>query len=71
MVKIGVPAGVQGMLFSISNVLIQSSVNSFGAIVMAGNTASLNIENFVYNFDECNLSNQFKFYLAKYGSQTI
>ena len=48
MVKIGVPAGVQGMLFSISNVLIQSSVNSFGAIVMAGNTASLNIENFVY-----------------------
>ena len=48
MVKIGVQAGVQGMLFSISNVLIQSSVNSFGAIVMAGNTASLNIENFVY-----------------------
>lgn len=48
MVKIGVPAGVQGMLFSISNVLIQSSVNSFGAITMAGNTASLNIENFVY-----------------------
>lgn len=48
MVKIGVPAGVQGMLFSISNVLIQSSVNSFGSIVMAGNTASLNIENFVY-----------------------
>ena len=36
------------MLFSISNVLIQSSVNGFGATVMAGNTASLNIENFVY-----------------------
>ncbi len=48
MVKLGVPAGVQGMLFSISNVLIQSSVNGFGATVMAGNTASLNIENFVY-----------------------
>ncbi|WP_297238377.1 MATE family efflux transporter [uncultured Faecalicoccus sp.] len=48
MVKIGVPAGVQGMLFSISNVLIQSSVNGFGSTVMAGNTASLNIENFVY-----------------------
>lgn len=48
MIKIGVPAGVQGMLFSISNVLIQSSINGFGSIVMAGNTASSNIENFVY-----------------------
>jgi len=48
MVQIGVPAGVQGMLFSISNVLIQSSVNSFGSIAMAGNTAASNIEGFVY-----------------------
>lgn len=47
-VKIGLPAGVQGAVFSISNVLIQSSVNSFGSIAMAGNTAASNIEGFVY-----------------------
>lgn len=48
MVQIGVPAGLQGALFSISNVLIQSSVNSFGKIAMAGNTAGSNLEGFVY-----------------------
>ncbi len=48
MVQIGVPAGMQGALFSISNVLIQSSVNSFGSVAMAGNTAASNIEGFVY-----------------------
>lgn len=46
--KIGLPAGLQGCIFSISNVLIQSSVNSFGSTVMAGNTAASNIEGFVY-----------------------
>lgn len=45
---IGLPAGIQGSLFSISNVLIQSSVNSFGSIAMAGNTAGANVEGFVY-----------------------
>ena len=47
-VAIGIPAGLQGMVFSISNVLIQSSVNSFGAVTVAGNTAAANIEGFVY-----------------------
>ena len=47
-VRIGLPAGIQGAVFSISNVLIQSSVNSFGTVVMAGNTAASNIEGFVY-----------------------
>lgn len=46
--KIGIPAGFQGAIFSISNVLIQSSVNSFGSVAMAGNTAAANIEGFVY-----------------------
>lgn len=46
--QIGLPAGFQGMLFSLSNVVIQSSVNSFGNIVVAGNTAASNIEGFVY-----------------------
>lgn len=48
MLQIGLPAGLQGALFSISNVLIQSSINSFGSIAMAGNTAASNIEGFVY-----------------------
>ena len=47
-VRIGLPAGMQGAIFSISNVLIQSSVNSFGSVAMAGNTAASNIEGFVY-----------------------
>lgn len=48
MLRIGLPTGFQGTLFSLSNVLIQSSINSFGAIVVAGNSAASNIENFVY-----------------------
>jgi putative MATE family efflux protein len=47
-IKIGLPAGLQGAIFSISNVLIQSSVNSFGSVAMAGNTAAQNVEGFVY-----------------------
>lgn len=47
-VRIGLPAGMQGTIFNFSNVLIQSSVNSFGSVVMAGNTAAMNIESFVY-----------------------
>ncbi len=48
MVRIGLPAGIQGAMFSISNVLIQSSVNSFGSVAMSGSAASGNIEGFVY-----------------------
>ena len=48
MIKIGLPAGIQGSLFSISNVLIQSSINSFGDIFMSGNAAASNIEGFAY-----------------------
>ncbi len=48
MIKIGVPSGLQGCLFSISNVVVQSSVNSFGKAVMAGNSYSQQIESVVY-----------------------
>ena len=48
MMKIGLPAGLQSAVFSISNVLIQSSINSFGSIAMAGNSAAGNLENFIY-----------------------
>ena len=47
-VRVGLPAGLQGSLFSISNVLIQSSVNGFGSIAMAGNTSASNLEGFIY-----------------------
>lgn len=47
-IAIGLPAGIQGSLFSLSNVLIQSTINGYGDIVIAGNTAAGNIEGFVY-----------------------
>ncbi len=47
-IKIGLPAGFQGMLFSFSNMVIQSSVNSFGATFVAGNSAAQSIEGFIY-----------------------
>lgn len=47
-IKIGLPAGFQGIMFSFSNVIIQSSVNSFGAVLVAGNAAAVNLEGFVY-----------------------
>ena len=46
--RVGLPAGFQGSLFSISNVMIQSAVNSFGSMVVAGNSAAANLEGFVY-----------------------
>ena len=48
MVRIGLPAGIQNCLFSISNVIIQSSINSFGDIFMSGNAAANNIDGFLY-----------------------
>ena len=49
MIQIGLPAGIQGSLFSISNVLIQSAVNSFGSeAILSGNGAGGNIEGFAY-----------------------
>lgn len=47
-IRIGLPAGIQSCVFSLSNVIIQSSVNSFGSVVVAGNAAASNVGNFVY-----------------------
>ncbi|MBQ8575138.1 MAG: MATE family efflux transporter [Clostridia bacterium] len=46
-VKIGIPSGIHASLFSLSNVIIQSSINSFGAAVIAGNTASSNVDSII------------------------
>lgn len=47
-IKIGVPAGLQGILFSFSNVIIQSSINTFGNSIVAANSAGSTIEGFVW-----------------------
>ncbi len=47
--RIGVPAGVQSSVFSIANIVIQSSINSLGTVVMAGSSASYNVEAITYN----------------------
>lgn len=46
--KIGLPAGFQGVVFALSNVVIQSSINVFGEIAVAGNSAAQSIEGFIY-----------------------
>ena len=46
--RLGVPAGIQSSLFSLSNIFLQSGVNSFGEITVAGNSATSNVEGFVY-----------------------
>lgn len=67
--KIGLPAGFQGAVFSISNVLIQSSVNSFGSIAMAGNTAAANIEGFVYTSMNALYQTALSFTSQNYGAK--
>ncbi len=47
-IKVGFPAGLNGIMFSVSNVILQSTINSFGSTVIAGNTASSNIEVFFF-----------------------
>lgn len=46
--RIGIPAGFQGMMWAISNVAVQSAINSFGSIAIAGNSAAANVESFTY-----------------------
>ncbi len=68
-VRVGLPAGLQGCIFSISNVLIQSSVNSFGSVAMAGNTAASNIEGFVYNGMNAIYQTALSFTSQNYGAR--
>ncbi len=48
LLRIGLPAGVQGMLYSVSNIIIQSTINSFGWQAIAGSTAALSLEGVVH-----------------------
>ncbi len=69
MVKIGVPAGIQGATFSVSNVLLQSSINSFGSIAMAGSTAGSNIEGFVWTAMDAFTQSTLSFTGQNYGAK--
>ena len=68
-IRVGLPAGMQGAIFSISNVLIQSSVNSFGSIAMAGNTTSQNIEGFIYTSMNAIYQTNLSFTSQNYGGR--
>lgn len=49
LIKIGIPAGLQNVVFAIANLFIQAGVNSFDALMVAGNAATMNGDNLVYN----------------------
>ena len=65
-IRIGLPAGIQSSFFSISNVVIQSSVNGFGSVVVAGNAASANVGSFIYQ-----VINTFQHAVTCFVSQNI
>lgn len=69
MLKVGLPAGLQSIVFSLSNVLIQSSINSFGSLVMAGNTAANNIEGFIYTSMNAIHQTALSFTAQNYGAK--
>ncbi|MBQ9367254.1 MAG: MATE family efflux transporter, partial [Victivallales bacterium] len=69
MLSIGVPAGLQGACFSFSNIVIQSSVNSFGSIVMAGNAAAMSLEGMVYIGSACFHFTALSFVGQNYGGR--
>ena len=48
MMRVGISAGIQGIIFSIANVMVQSVVNAFGAAAVAGNSAATSLESFIY-----------------------
>lgn len=68
-VRIGLPAGMQGAIFSLSNVMIQSSINSFGSVAMAGNTAGSNIEGFIYTAMNSFYQTSISFTSQNYGAR--
>ncbi len=69
MLRMGVPAGLQGSLFGLSNVMIQSSVNSFGPVYMAGNAASQSIEGFQFAFLVANMNTALTFVSQNFGAR--
>ncbi|MBO4377037.1 MAG: MATE family efflux transporter, partial [Lachnospiraceae bacterium] len=71
MMKFGIPSGLQGCVFSISNVLIQSSINSFGSTAVAGSTAGANLEDFVYTAMTSIYTAALSFSSQNYGANNL
>lgn len=70
-VKIGLPAGIQGMVFSLSNILIQAAINSLGADAMAASAAAFTIEINVYCFLSAFAQATTTFVSQNYGAGNI
>ena len=70
-VKIGIPSAIQSVMFSISNVLIQSTVNSFGDVAVAGNTAASQVDAFVYTTGNSIANASISFASQNYGAGKI
>ena len=49
LVKVGLPAGIQGSLFSVSNMLLQTGYNSLGPVIVNANVAAFNVDGYIYN----------------------
>lgn len=69
--RIGIPAGVQSSMFSISNVTIQSSINSLGEMVMAGSGAASSIENISFNAMGTFFHASISFVSQNYGARKL
>lgn len=69
--RIGIPAGIQSSMFSISNVLIQSTINSFGSVAMAGSTAAGNIEGFLFTSLDAFTQGAQNFVSQNYGARKM
>ncbi len=69
--QIGVPAGIQGTIFSISNVFIQSGINSFGENAIAGSSLALNFEYFTYDIANAFAQAAVTFTSQNYGASNL
>ena len=68
---IGIPAGIQGALFSISNIFIQSGINSFGSDAIAGSSLALNFEYFTYDISSAFAQAAVTFISQNYGAGNV
>ena len=66
---VGIPAGIQNSLFSVSNVIIQTTVNSFGSVAMAGIAASSNIDSLIYTCTNAISQTTMTFSSQNYGAK--
>lgn len=69
LIKIGIPAGLQNVIFAIANLFIQAGVNSFDALMVAGNAATMNGDNLVYNIMAAFYTAGATFIGQNYGAQ--